>query len=145
MKTRVVQAAPREHDDGQPLKRGIWHTTRLQVSCWQLNPGQQIVAHCHPDADDVVVVVRGSGDYLSFEDSDPAAAVQYVPRPDAVVVPPPPAPDAGAPRRVAVRAGSVGMAPAGSFHGLVNTGSDELVALVVTGADPSDSIYTVRE
>ncbi|WP_460305856.1 cupin domain-containing protein [Actinocorallia aurea] len=129
--------------DEQPHKRGIWFTDKLQAASWRLAPGQSIIAHCHPAADELLLVVSGQGEYLAY-DSPPDAAVCYVPRADAVVVPPPAALDGTLPRRLPVGPGAAAMTEAGRYHGLINIGTEPLLAVVVTGPDPSGSIYTVR-
>jgi oxalate decarboxylase/phosphoglucose isomerase-like protein (cupin superfamily) len=138
-----MQVPTGDIEDEQPRKCGIWFTERLQVASWRLSPGQRIVAHHHPRADSLTLVLSGRGDYLVYERDQPDPAVCYVSKPDEVVVPPPPG-DLGEPSRYPVQAGSVTVAAAETFYGLVNTGDEQLVAVVVTGPDPVDSVYTVR-
>jgi oxalate decarboxylase/phosphoglucose isomerase-like protein (cupin superfamily) len=144
VKLHHVRAGVRGFADRQPLKHGVWASSHLQVAVWRLNPGQRIVAHCHPNADDVMVILRGSGEYLGYDVQPPPHEVQYVPRAQAVVVPPPVAGTDEGCRRIAVGPGSVVVAANGVFHGLVNVGDDQLVVAVVTGPDARDSVYTVR-
>lgn len=143
MKARVIHAPSAGIQDEQPRKHGVWYTDRMQAATWHLAPGQRIVAHCHPKADSLLTILRGNGEYFVYEDEDPDPAVCYVPAPDAVVVPPPPG-DPGTAKTIPVGPGSMAFTPAGKFYGLVNTGSDFVIALAVTAADPSRSIYTVR-
>src|SRR5215475_9891000 len=84
------------------------------AAAWRLNPGQHIVAHCHSYADDVMVVLRGSGEYLGYDVQPP--------RTQAVVVPPPVAGTDEECRRIPVDPGSVVVAANGIFHRLVNVG-----------------------
>lgn len=130
--------------DDQPRKRGIWFTDKLQAASWQLAPGQRIIAHCHPAADEILVVLSGHGDYLSYEYRPPDTDLCYIPQADTIVVPPPPTPDSARPLRLPVGPGAVAMTGAGRYHALVNTGTEPLLAVVITGPDPSMSSYTVR-
>jgi oxalate decarboxylase/phosphoglucose isomerase-like protein (cupin superfamily) len=143
VKARIVHAASVPPLDDQPRKHGIWSTERMQAALWNLAPGQRIVAHCHPEADSLLTVYSGEGDYFVFEGEDPDPAVCYVSEPDSVVVPPAPG-DPGPATAVPVRSGAVALTPAGRYYGLVNTGSEPLTALAVTAPDPSSSVYTVR-
>lgn len=143
MSSRVVQLAVAPTADDQARKFGIWFNDRMQVAGWRLGPNQRIVAHCHPKADSTIVVLQGSGDYIVHGDEGPPSVVQYESRPDSVVVPPPVG-DAGEPERHSMSRGSVAVTPAGRFYGLVNTGDEVLVAVVITAPDSSNSIYTVR-
>jgi oxalate decarboxylase/phosphoglucose isomerase-like protein (cupin superfamily) len=141
--SRVVQPPADPASDDQPRKLGIWFGERIQAAAWRLGPGQRIVAHCHPRADSVIVVLSGRGQYFVYDDAGPDPAVRYVSKPDEVVAPPPPA-DPGPAETRAVCSGSVALTSAGRFYGLVNDGADQLVAVVVTGPDASESVYTVR-
>jgi oxalate decarboxylase/phosphoglucose isomerase-like protein (cupin superfamily) len=140
---RIVQALSTHRRDEQPRKQGIWFTDRMQAATWQLAPGQRIVAHCHPKADSLIIVLSGAGEFFVYEDVDPNPAVCYISEPDTVVVPPPPG-DLGNPTRTAVGPGSIAVTAAGWFYGLVNTGTDTVVVVAVTAPDPSSSVYTVR-
>lgn len=128
----------------QPFKLGLWATENIRVSRWHLSPGQRIVTHAHPRADDLVVVLHGDGHYLSFEDVTPSPAMRYVPEPCKVVVPPAQRPDHTCCHMIPVSTGHVVIARQGTFHGLVNTGDHELVAVVATGPDIRDTEYVVR-
>jgi mannose-6-phosphate isomerase-like protein (cupin superfamily) len=141
--TRIFHAESVPPTDEQSRKLGIWFSERMQAAVWRLSPGQRIVAHCHPNADSLTMVVSGTGSYLDYDGQTPDPAVCYVSKPDVKVVPPPPG-DLGRPRLRPVQGGSVAVTGADHYFGLVNTGSDELVAVVVTAPDSSDSIYTVR-
>jgi quercetin dioxygenase-like cupin family protein len=139
-----VRADVRPFDDPQPFKQGAWSSPHLKVAVWRLNPGQRITAHLHPGGDDLMVVLHGTGEYLCYDGVEPDVATQYEPHPQRVVVPPPlAAGDEGA-ERIAVAAGSVVMVAPGIFHGLVNTGTEQLVAVVVTGPQTAGSLYVTR-
>jgi quercetin dioxygenase-like cupin family protein len=77
---------------------------RLYVTLSMLQPGNQKPRHVHPEADSVIVVVAGEGEYLL--DGDKA-------RP--------------------VRTGDVCLAPAGEVHGMRNSGSETMKWLLVEG------------
>ncbi|MFC8513889.1 hypothetical protein [Streptomyces sp. NPDC057257] len=142
-KARVIQVPSVAVHDEQARKQGVWYTDRMQAATWHLAPGQRIVAHCHPEADSLLSVISGTGEYFVYEDEEPNPSVCYVSEPDVVVVPPPPG-DPGTPKGTAVGPGSLAFTPAGRFYGLVNNGTEPVIALAVTAADPSHSVYTVR-
>jgi quercetin dioxygenase-like cupin family protein len=128
----------------QPFKLGLWATDNMRVARWQLAPGQRIIAHAHPSADDLVVVLAGEGHYLSYDDATPPESTQYIPEPCKVVVPPShPADDSGC-SMIHVTAGHVIVAPQGTFHGLLNTGSEHMIAVVATGPDIDGTRYVAR-
>jgi quercetin dioxygenase-like cupin family protein len=77
-------------------------TEQSRASLWCLLPGQKIVPHVHA-GDHIWVVFEGEGNFLSEE-----SAAQ------------------------AISPGSVLVAPAGSSHGVENTGEEGLVFLSVS-------------
>jgi len=143
VKARIIRAVSVPPAGEQARKYGIWFTKRMQAALWHLSPGQRIVAHSHPEADSLLTVLDGAGEYFVYEDRDPDPAVCYTSEPDKVVVPPPPG-DPGTPTATAVESGAIALTPAGRYYGLVNTGPVALVALAVTAPDPSHSVYSVR-
>lgn len=138
-------ARARAFDSSQPSKQGLWFGHNLQTALWRLNPGQRIVAHQHPRADDVMIVIEGQGEYLYYDSPEsPAPETCYQPDPCRVVVPPSvPSSDDGT-TRISVEPGSIVMTAHGVFHALRNSSDGQLVLAVVTGPDSSDSVYTVR-
>ncbi|GHF66405.1 oxalate decarboxylase/phosphoglucose isomerase-like protein (cupin superfamily) [Amycolatopsis bartoniae] len=143
MDARIITVPSEPISDPQPRKLGLWSTERLQVSAWRLRQGQQIVAHMHPKADGMIVVLRGDGELFVFDTEEPNPDVCYMPAPERGVTPPPQAP-LGEATRHSVGSGIVGLVPAGTFYGLVNTGPGPLVAVAATAPDPSATIWTTR-
>lgn len=143
MTARIMTVPTAAIDDDQPRKFGCWFTPNLQVAAWRIRPGQEMVTHCHPDADALVVVLEGEGDLLLYEDSEPDPSGCYRSEPDAVVVPPPPA-DSGTPTRAPIVGGTMVIVGAGTYFGIANTGGTQMVVVVATGPDSATSIYTVR-
>lgn len=143
-KVGVFPPQTRPPIDDQPYKRGLWASDHMRVATWHLEPGQRIVAHAHPHADDVMVILAGDGHYLSYDDRGPDPQAVYTPQPGAVVVPPTvKAEDSGC-RMIPVSAGHVIVAAAGAFHGVANTGGQPLLVVVATGPNIDDSPYVVR-
>jgi len=144
VKPHVIEVPTAPCDDEQPRKLGIWFSERMQATAWRLSPGQRYVARSHPRADSLLLVLRGQGDYLVYGDEQPQPDGLYTPDPYAPVEAPPPVelPKATV---TPVLPGSVAMTPSGLFYGLVNTGTEQLAAVVVTAPDPSGSVYTIRQ
>ncbi len=143
MNFQVVDVPSAPSSDAQSRKLGLWFGPRLKAAAWNLRPGQQIVPHMHPDADGMVVVLSGSGDFLVYEEDAPNPDMCYVPSPINVVA----VPSSGAvgePGRRPVGPGSIGFAPAGVFYGLANTGAEPLVAVTVTSSDTDSTVWAAR-
>jgi oxalate decarboxylase/phosphoglucose isomerase-like protein (cupin superfamily) len=79
-------------------------TARSLAAIRRVAPGQVKPAHVHPEADEWLVCLQGEGEYLIAED-------QTLP----------------------IKAGQVGFAPGGSFHGIRNTGPGDLIYFFVVG------------
>lgn len=131
-------------DSDQPLKLGLWATGNMRVTRWLLAPGQRIVVHAHPAADDVVVVIAGEGHYLAYKEREPPQLEQYVPQPCEVVVPPavPPSDEGSDP--IPISEGHVVIAHQNAFHGVVNTGTRQMIVIVATGPDIRGTRYVTR-
>jgi oxalate decarboxylase/phosphoglucose isomerase-like protein (cupin superfamily) len=140
---RVLTVPTAASADAQSRKLGLWTSDRMQVSTWRLRPGQQILPHMHPRADGMIVVLEGEGEFLTFDAEDPNPDICYMPAPHYGVTPPPQG-SFGNPSRHPVGPASVGMVPPGVFYGLVNTGSEQLVAVAVTSCDTSETVWTTR-
>jgi mannose-6-phosphate isomerase-like protein (cupin superfamily) len=99
----------REHAklrDDKMAKIALATTSRAQLDLYCLAPGQEQKPHAHDDQDKIYFVLEGRGE---------------------VVV------DAA---RETLEAGEAVVAPAGSSHGLRNTGAAPLLALVVVTPPP---------
>ncbi|MFJ7213642.1 cupin domain-containing protein [Amycolatopsis sp. NPDC098790] len=129
--------------DSVARKLGVFASDRMQAAAWRLAPGQDISARMHPRADGLVVVLAGRGEFQVFETAEPDPAGCYVPSAHYPLDAPPkrPLPEPG---RHEIGPGSVGVAPAGLYYGLVNTGDEVLVAVTVTASDTSGTSWTVR-
>ncbi|MEV4439208.1 cupin domain-containing protein [Streptomyces sp. NPDC049577] len=126
-----------------PRKLGLWASERMQAAAWRLGPGQDISARMHPVADGMILVLAGHGEFQVFDGEEPEPAGAYVPSAHYPLDAPPrrPLPE---PSRHPIGPGSVGMAPAGLYYGLVNTGDEQLVAVAVTASDTTGTAWTVR-
>jgi quercetin dioxygenase-like cupin family protein len=143
-KVGVFPPQQRVEVDDQPYKRGLWASDRMRVATWHLEPGQRIVAHAHPHADDVTVILAGVGHYVTYDERGPDPEAVYTPQPCAVVRPPAVTVDDSECRMIPVSSGHVVVAAAGTFHGVVNTGSQPMTVVVTTGPTIDDSPYVVR-
>jgi oxalate decarboxylase/phosphoglucose isomerase-like protein (cupin superfamily) len=143
MTARVVTVPAGPSSDVQSRKFGLWAGERMQAAAWRLRPGQQIVPHMHPNADGMIVVLAGHGDFLVFDEEEPNPDMCYVPSPEKVIVGPTEG-SIGEPSRRPIGPGSVGFAVAGVFYGLDNTGSDQLVAVAVTAPDVDSTVWAAR-
>ncbi len=76
----------------------------VSVVIWNLEPGQERVAHSHPDSAHVHFVLTGSGEYVRDKDDPP----------------------------VAIKAGQVIIIPRGVPHDIRNTGTERLSYLAVS-------------
>ncbi|MCB5910432.1 cupin domain-containing protein [Streptomyces pinistramenti] len=143
MPMRTVSVPTKPCNDPVPRKLGLWAGERMQAAAWRLNPGQEISARMHPQADGMIIVLEGHGEFQVFDTEEPEAAGAYVPSAHY----PLDAPQKRAlpePSRHHVGPGTAGMAPAGLFYGLVNTGDEHLVAVAVTASDTTGTAWTVR-
>jgi oxalate decarboxylase/phosphoglucose isomerase-like protein (cupin superfamily) len=143
MDSRVLTVPSEPCSDAQPRRFGLWATERMQAAAWRLGAGQQILPHMHPEADGMISILEGEGEFLIFDSEDPNPEVCYMPAPERGVTPPPQGP-LGEPSRHPVGPGSVGMVAPGVYYGLVNTGSDQLVAVAMTASETSGTVWTVR-
>lgn len=141
LRTFTVPTAP--CDDSVARKLGLFASERMQAAAWRLSPGQDISARSHPKADGMIVVLAGRGEFQVFDSAEPDPGACYVPSAHYPLDAPPkkPLPE---PSRHPVAAGDVGLAPAGLYYGLVNTGDEQLVAIAVTASDTSGTSWTVR-
>jgi quercetin dioxygenase-like cupin family protein len=77
------------------------------VVAFTVDPGQEVPQHIHPASDDMWIIVEGEGKYYVGEDQTER-----------------------------VQAGMVACAPAGTVHGLRNTGDTKLVYVSVSAPQP---------
>lgn len=89
--------------DGEPIRSVVTETAMAVVVAWTVKPGQKISTHVHPAGQDTWTILSGCGDYVL---------------------------DASGSAR-AIGPGDVAVAPAGSPHGVVNTGDAPLVFVSV--------------
>ena len=104
MSQRVFQVADHlQPTDGEPIRSVVHETDDAAIVAWTVKPGQRISPHLHPGGQDTWTVIAGAGDYQID------AAGTTVP----------------------IRAGDVAVAPVGAVHGVLNTGSQDLVFVSV--------------
>ncbi|MFB6818646.1 cupin domain-containing protein [Streptomyces sp. NPDC056347] len=143
MRIRSITVPTEPCHDSVARKLGLWSSEHMQAAAWRLNPGQDISARMHPQADGLIVVLEGQGEFQTFDTEEPEAAGSYVPSAHYPLDAPPkrPLPE---PNRYEVGPGTISLAPAGLYYGLVNTGDEQLVAVSVTASDTSGTAWTVR-
>lgn len=112
---RVFQLSKEGQPGALPAMQTLIKTSHSQVVAFTVEPGQEVPLHIHPSADDMWVILEGEGDYYVGED-----------------------------KAERVRAGMVACAPAGTVHGLKNTGATKLVYVSVSSPQPLD-FRMVRE
>lgn len=104
MSRRVFQVADHlQPNEGEPIRSVVHETEDAAIVAWTVKPGQRISPHVHPNGQDTWTVIAGAGDYQ-------------------VDV-------SGATLRIV--AGDIAVAPAGAVHGVLNTGSRDLVFVSV--------------
>lgn len=96
-------AAYLQPSDGEPIRSVVHQTDDAAIVAWTVKPGQRISPHVHPAGQDTWTVIAGSGDYQV----------------DASGV------------TVRIAAGDVAVAPVGAVHGVLNTGTVDLVFVSV--------------
>jgi mannose-6-phosphate isomerase-like protein (cupin superfamily) len=112
---RVFQLRKTGQSGDLPAMETLMKTPHSQVVGFTVEPGQEVPLPIHPSADDMWVIVEGEGEYYVGEDTSQR-----------------------------VQAGMVACAPAGTIHGLKNTGTTKLVYVSVSSPQPLD-FRMVRE
>lgn len=90
-----------------PAIQTLLQTSTTMVVAFTVEPGQEVPQHIHPASDDMWIIVEGEGEYYVGEDTTEH-----------------------------VQAGMVACAPAGTVHGLRNTGDTKLVYVSVSAPQP---------
>ena len=90
-----------------PAIQTLLQTPNTMVVAFTVEPGQEVPQHIHPASDDMWIIVEGEGEYYVGED-----ITEHV------------------------QAGMVACAPAGTVHGLRNTGDKKLVYVSVSAPQP---------
>jgi quercetin dioxygenase-like cupin family protein len=104
MSQRVFRTADHlQPNDGEPIRSVVHETVDAAIVAWTVKPGQRISPHVHPSGQDTWTVIAGVGDYQV----DASGAM------------------------VQIAAGDIAVAPAGAVHGVLNTGSQDLVFVSV--------------
>jgi quercetin dioxygenase-like cupin family protein len=98
--TRIFNSAEffQPIDDGEPVRSVITESPDAVIVAWDIQPGQQIAAHIHPQGQDTWTILAGQGEYFL----DQMGHTQ------------------------AIAAGDVVIAPIGAVHGVANHGSEPL-------------------
>jgi quercetin dioxygenase-like cupin family protein len=97
--------------DGEPVRSVVTESSDAVIVAWYIQPGQEIPAHIHPQGQDTWTILSGSGEY-------------YLDRLG---------------NRQLIEMGDVVVAPAGSVHGVFNSGDEALVFISVVS--PLDAGY----
>ena len=104
MYRRVFHVADHlQPNDGEPIRSVVHETGDAAIVAWTVKPGQRISPHLHPIGQDTWTVIAGVGEYQV----DASGAT------------------------VRIAAGDIAVAPAGAVHGVLNTGSQDLVFVSV--------------
>ncbi len=104
MSRRVFQVADHlQPNDGEPIRSVVHETGDAAIVAWTVKPGQRISPHLHPSGQDTWTVIAGVGEYQV----DASGAT------------------------VRIAAGDIAVAPTGAVHGVLNTGSQDLVFVSV--------------
>jgi quercetin dioxygenase-like cupin family protein len=104
MSQRVFQvAAHLQPNEGEPIRSVVHETVDAAIVAWTVKPGQRISPHVHPSGQDTWTVIAGLGEYQV----DASGAT------------------------VQIAAGDIAVAPASAVHGVLNTGSQDLVFVSV--------------
>ncbi|MBI3302441.1 MAG: cupin domain-containing protein [Deltaproteobacteria bacterium] len=90
-----------------PAMQALMKTPHTQVVAFTVEPGQEVPQPIHPSSDDMWIILEGEGEYYVGED-----------------------------KTEHVQAGMVACAPAGTVHGLKNTGNRKLVYVSVSAPQP---------
>lgn len=106
---RVFHLTKEGQSGALPAMQALLKTPHTQVVAFTVEPGQEVPQHVHPSSDDMWIVLEGVGEYYVGEDQTEH-----------------------------VEAGMVACAPAGTVHGLKNTGNRKLVYVSVSSPQPLD-------
>jgi quercetin dioxygenase-like cupin family protein len=101
--------------EGEPVRSVVSESPDAVIVAWYIQPGQEIPAHIHPLGQDTWTILSGQGDYYL----DQAGLKQSIEMGDVVV------------------------APAGSVHGVFNSGDEALVFISVVS--PFNAGYQLVE
>ncbi len=98
--TRIFNSAEvfQPIDDGEPVRSVVTESADAVIVAWDIQPGQTIAAHIHPQGQDTWTILSGTGEYYL----DQTGTTQ------------------------AIAAGDVVIAPIGAVHGVANHGSEPL-------------------
>ena len=94
-----------EYTDSDVNKVGYIKTEQLGADTYYFKPGQVLAYHRHPEGDQVFFVHEGEGEF-------------YL--------------DAGSEEKIAIKPGSIVLAPKNVWHKVVNTGSSPLIVSQAT-------------
>ena len=89
--------------DGEPIRSIVAESAHASIVAWFVKPGQRIAPHLHPHGQDSWTGLEGGGLYC-LDSADTT---------------------------LPIAAGDVVVAPAGSVHGVLNTGTQPLVFVSV--------------
>ncbi len=92
-----------QSSEGEPIRSVIAESPDAVVVAWYIQPGQEIAAHIHPQGQDTWTILSGRGDYYLDQ----------------------------AGNKQSIEMGDVVIAPAGSVHGVFNSGDESLVFISV--------------
>jgi quercetin dioxygenase-like cupin family protein len=101
-----------------PVRSVVTQSPEAVIVAWQVEPGQSIPTHIHPNGQDTWTVLTGQGDYYLDEAGTTAP----------------------------IAAGDVVVAHSGSVHGVFNSGSEPLTFIsIVTPANAGHQAISLKE
>jgi quercetin dioxygenase-like cupin family protein len=92
-----------QSSEGEPIRSVITESPDAVIVAWYIQPGQEIAPHIHPQGQDTWTILSGRGDYYLDQ----------------------------AGNKQSIEMGDVVIAPAGSVHGVFNSGDESLVFISV--------------
>ncbi|NLI90620.1 MAG: cupin domain-containing protein [Peptococcaceae bacterium] len=94
-------------------KSVLYESDSSNTAILNIEPGDQLSTHYHPNADDIWVVIQGTGEFLAEEN-----------------------------KTYPIKAGMIIPNLKGEVHGVCNTGTEPLVIVAVSAPVPVQAVFT---
>jgi len=102
--------------DDRATKIVLYENDRTNTAIWYVPPGEEVVAHWHPNSDDIWVILAGEGEYYLGD------GTTYT-----------------------IQAGMVAVAFKGQIHGVKAKGSEPLIFVAFQSPVPAEMIKAGRQ